>query len=348
MWGRGLIGVLATACATLTGAPAAAQQGVIAPMASASSGGFSVWADGAYHSINLPNFALGFFELGVGTFQNLGPVQTYKPRVTGEGVSGGIGFALPGGNTKISLVGSYIDADAIQTGTVRSAFNAAQLLNGVLTFPCGPCTLPSRLETDHRSWWLGLNAASQFAWGQVLVIPSLEILGGVTRTRQSYVQDRLPDVGGAAFYNSSTKVQWRDAGGKAGLAIVMPVVPMVEFGLGGTLAVVYRHVNLHGTDHFDDGIDRLASTIDVSRTTAAFISGAQAQIIVRPLPNVQVRAFGGLEHDSRVPGIVSPNFTADQFLALIGTNIPATPASIGFSSQTSYFVGGGVTVKFAP
>ena len=64
--------------------------------------------------------------------------------------------------------------------------------------------------------------------------------------------------------------------------------------------------------------------------------------------NVQLKAFGGVEHDNRVPGIVAPSFTPDQFFpgALFGTF--ATPASIGFSRQTSFYAGGGITATFTP
>ena len=66
------------------------------------------------------------------------------------------------------------------------------------------------------------------------------------------------------------------------------------------------------------------------------------------MSNVRVKLFGGVEHDTRVPGIVAPSFTPAQFLATIPVGTQATPAQIGFSSQTSYHAGLGVTVAFAP
>jgi hypothetical protein len=341
------------AWAVLSGTPVAAQD--TAPSIKYfSPGGIFVWADGAYHSINLPTFGLGFFELGFPSFQRIGPVQTYQPRVTGAGFSGGIGFTLPHGtlpgtDARVALVGSLIKASAAQSALTTSAFNTPQLLNGIIWFPCGPCVLPSRLSTDHSSWRVGLNATTRIPAGSIAMIPSIEILGGQTETRQTYAQVRQATGVANVYYDSATNVRWRDVGAKIGLAASIPVTPTIELEIGGTITAVHRHATLSGNDRLDDGFGViLTSAIDVSQSTAAFIPGMHAQITARPWSKVQLRAFGGAEHDNRVPGIASPTFTTDQFIALFGTTTPATPASIGFSAQTNYRVGGGVTVALAP
>jgi hypothetical protein len=48
--------------------------------------------------------------------------------------------------------------------------------------------------------------------------------------------------------------------------------------------------------------------------------------------------FGGVNYDSKVPGIVRPNIIAGNLI----------PASIGYESLTSWYVGGGGSVRFGP
>jgi hypothetical protein len=59
---------------------------------------------------------------------------------------------------------------------------------------------------------------------------------------------------------------------------------------------------------------------------------------------VELRGFAGLNYDSRVPGIAAPQIGG------IAGIVPATgtPAGIKFAAETSYYAGGGITVKFAP
>ena len=83
---RRLIITVMAAWAVLFGTPAAAQD-ITPSVKSASSTGIFVWTDGAYHSIKLPAYGLGFFETSTTTFEKLRAVQTYNPRATGEGVT---------------------------------------------------------------------------------------------------------------------------------------------------------------------------------------------------------------------------------------------------------------------
>jgi hypothetical protein len=56
-----------------------------------------------------------------------------------------------------------------------------------------------------------------------------------------------------------------------------------------------------------------------------------------------LRVFGGLDYDSRVPGIASPTFVPADLVTTVGA-----PAGINFSSEVSYFVGGALAVQFGP
>jgi hypothetical protein len=209
-------------------------------------------------------------------------------------------------------------------------------LDGSMAIGCG-CEFSSQLTTRYSAWHLGINATSDIQTGPLTWIRSIELIGGRTRTRQT-----LNQTDSFEFYTSQTKLYWSDVGAKVGLGVTMPLSPAVEFGLGGTLAVVHRHVRLHGQDRLDDSLGTLFETsIGATANTWAVVPGGQAQLLFRAHPQMQVRVFGGLQWDSRVPGIVSPHFSPDQLFTFMGD-----PASIGFSGQTSYFVGGGFTYAF--
>jgi hypothetical protein len=314
-----------------------------------------VWLDGAYQNVALPAYGLGFFETSTVTFEQLRPVQTYNPRVSGAGVSGGVGVALPQGavpgrNARLRFIIDFSDLRATDSGIATSEGNAAQLLNGFLVGPCGACTLPSTLHSAQRSWGFAVNATTEIPVGRVTVIPLIEILGGVATTHQAYAQERTPTGGGpTAFYDADTQMRWWDVGARTGLLLSVPITPMADVGLGGTIAVLHRHATLRGNDRFDDGFGFVyTSTLNVSRSTVAVVPGAQAHVAVRPSSNVEVKVFGGVERDNRVPGIVSPSFTPAEFVAIIPDGVQATPAGIGFSSLVTTYVGGRITAALTP
>jgi hypothetical protein len=344
---------MATAWIAVLGTAAIAQ---IAPsqIKSTTPNGTFVWLDGSYQSIHLPDYGLGFYETSTTTFEKIGAVHTFKPRPDGGGVSGGIGVALPqgtlpGANARVAFVGRFIDADATQNTVASSNGNVIQLLNGFLIGPCGACELPTRLATSLRSWQVGINATTEIPANRFLIIPSFEILGGASRVGQLYSQARVVSGGPTAYYDADTKTNWYDAGAKIGLAVSTALTPTVNFSLGGTLTTVYRRATVDGSDRLDDGFGFIAtSAVDLSRSTVSVIPGLEAQVTARLRPGVEIRAFGGIERDSRVPGIIAPSFTPAQFLAGFATGIVATPASIGFSAQTNARIGAGITVAFAP
>lgn len=323
--------------------PAMAFAQTLPTSATAASSGVHVWLDGSYRSINLPAFSLGAHTTD-GTFSDLGPVQGFKPRVTGEGINGGIGFVVPdgilpaalGSNVRIGLTGAYVQADAKQTAFAVSPGPVLMWLDGTLFFGCG-CEFSSELVTKYSSWRVGLNAASDIHTATVTWTPSIEIIGGSARTRQTLTQ-----FDSSQIYVSQTRLSWTDLGLKFGLGATMPITSMLEFGVTGTIAIVHRRAHLRGNDFLDDfgGAD-LGTSIDTSARTWAVVPGGQVQLVFSPAPQLQIRAFGGLEWDSRVPGIVSPHFTPAQFFTFAGD-----PAGIGFSGQASYFAGGGFSYTF--
>lgn len=307
---------------------------------------FYAWFDGGYRNISLPAFALGSHTFDVNTFGDLGPVQTFRPRIDAAAFQSGIGFSIPdwvlpalfGSNVRIGLTGSYITGDGRQSAPANSNAPMLVWLDGTIFFGCG-CNYVSRLTTNYSAFRLGLDVTSDIRAGALTFSPSIEVLGGSTRVRQSLTQTDDVDV-----YTSGTRLSWDDVGVKFGLGVAAPVTPAFEIGVTGTVAVLHRDVRLTGSD-FVGGLGGInfGTSIDRSARTVAVIPGGQMQLLFSPFPQTRLRLYGGLEWDSRVPGIVAPGFTAEQVFA----GFQGNPASIGFSGQTTYFAGGGFTQSFA-
>jgi hypothetical protein len=69
----------------------------------------------------------------------------------------------------------------------------------------------------------------------------------------------------------------------------------------------------------------------------------EASVTGRPSSTTTIRGFVGANYDSRVPGIASPALSGN----LLGVFF-ATPAAIKFEHTTSWYAGGGLTVKLGP
>ncbi len=83
------------------------------------------------------------------------------------------------------------------------------------------------------------------------------------------------------------------------------------------------------------------SSIAADADTTPFLANAEASLTLKPWSRVTLRGFVGLNYDSRVPGIAAP-FVNGPCCA------GAIPAGIKFEQETSYYAGGGATVKFSP
>ena len=85
----------------------------------------------------------------------------------------------------------------------------------------------------------------------------------------------------------------------------------------------------------------VTSAATASDERAAFVANLEGNIYVRPMPNVTLRAFGGLNFDSAVPGVRAPSFTGG-----FGFAAPTVAAGINYHNETSYYAGGGLKIGF--
>jgi hypothetical protein len=299
---------------------------------------FSAGAD--YRSIVTPSYALGAHEVNVVTSDDAGSVHVVKPRVTGAGAQATLGLIAPpgsslavfGSNARLAFTGGYFEADGTSNGLAMPVFPAWVLLDGTAWYACDCIT--SQLTTKLSAWNVGLNASAEMRRGQIVLTPSVAIVTASTRNRQTLIQADSTDL-----YSAVTQLRWNDVGVKAGLALSMPVSPAVEWSTGATLAVLYRQAKLSGSDFLDVSGTDIGSSVTRKADTWTLVPALQTQIAIRLSPDFQLDIFGGVEWDTRTPRIVAPSFADFPFG-------PGQPASLAFSTQTGYRVGGSLTYTF--
>jgi hypothetical protein len=284
-------------------------------------------------------------------------VQSYDPKATGGGVAGAIGFFLPpgmlsmlGSNARIEIGASYVDAQQSQVGGPDSPTLALFAIGGGTSlFACaaGICPISSSLRTDYQAWQINAKAAGDVRMGAVTWTPSITAFGGQSRNDQDLSQS-ITGPGFRLNYAAATAVRWTDWGAKAALDARVDLSPFIAFGLGGTVGFAGRTASLYGTDTcvrldtpggctgFND-INR--SAVAASANATPLLANAEARVFVTPWRNFALKGFVGLNYDSRVPGILKGTWAGDSGGAT------ATPAGIRFESLTSWYTGGGVTVK---
>jgi hypothetical protein len=351
---------------TSIGAATAADMPVKAPpmaVAAAYDGGYYVWVDGSYQSVHLPGSDLGIKRTTPANFAD--PVANFNPSATGQGISGAVGYVLPtgtlpamfGANARIEIGGSFVSATSSRTGAATGlpGFDLVTL-TGVLSqgAACGPagCTVTSALATDYKNWQVSAKEAGDFRYGALTITPWAMIFGGVAHTNQNLTQQSFfPGVGPLFSYNESSSLKWVDVGPKLGVDTTATILPWMAIGLAGNIGLAERFVSLSAVDGsavvpaFAAFTPFPAATaIGPSTSTTAFVANAEADLTIRPLRNVELRGFAGLNYDNRVPGVSAPVIVG--IAGFVGTQ--GTPAGLKFASETSYYAGGGITVKFGP
>jgi hypothetical protein len=328
-----------------------------APPTVVTAGGWYLSVDGAWQRASLPDYGLGYRGLLVAVPEtDVGPFQTFRQqRFDGSQVRGTVGYFLPGNstvfgaNSRVEIGGLYGRASGTDTGSVVFTGGGAmvQFLDGTTPgtgYVCGlaqVCTTNSTLSTNYSNWQLHGRIAGDYRVGAILVTPSLAVFGGQARNNQSLAQILAFNALANRTYNASTSLRWTDVGARAGLDLKLDVTPRVALGLGGWAGFAGRRASLSGTDLSVDpgGIISGTTAISTSAGATPFLANVEAGVGFKWLPALIVRGFVGLNHDSKVPGVSSPSYTG----AVPGVVTSRTPAGVSFTSQTSYYAGGGVT-----
>lgn len=358
------VGLIA-ACLAGPGAIASAQQappyaprGAVDEMPSV---GFYVWLDGMYDQVALPTYQLGLHAANNSNLLDRGSAQKIAPHLNGGGVRGAIGYVVPGTGARFEFGGSYMNAKASDSNfTSTSAFGiGTQFINGSVGsgYVCSPavffgrCDISGVLNTDCAAWQFNGKVAADRTFGSVKLTPFAAIFGGNTHAGQTlsqsfaYIDNATGVATATGRYSASTVLKWKDVGARAGLDVSVPVSAALAIGLGGWLGGVGREVSLTGNDSASDtfGFFTGSGALSSGDRKTVLLANAETRFVYKFTPLAALHGFVGLNYDGGVPGIATPSFAGSFADATSG---PA--ARITYGSETSYYAGGGVTVKFGP
>lgn len=343
----------AVAIAPATHAAELPAKAILVPGAIKAQTGPYIWVDGAYESIPLPTYNIGSqHAASVVPLVLLGPVQSYDPRVTGASVAVGIGYVFPygtfwGDRFRIELNAKITRANESQSGRNLATLIMRSNLAGAAVSTSGPGFLQlSNLSTEYQAWQTGLMAATDFRFGAVSLTPSITVFGGRSYIAQDFFEisaDLAGNPSSVESYAATSILRWTDLGAKFGLEARTELTSSLGVGLKGSVGAANRSVNLnaHDAPGFVLSLFFPPASIDTSANTVPFLANAEASVFVKsPSSDAVLRVFGGINYDSRVPGISAPVILS----SVPGT--PGIPAGIKFEPATSYYVGGGLLMKF--
>lgn len=319
--------------------------------AAAVSDNFYVWVDGTYNWVRLPSSSLGFHTLGPAPFLDNGPTQKFESKLDGAGVRGALGYVLPGSGVRFELGGSHVSADGSSHQTfatpvpsigpvllVGGSFGGGPVCNGGLT-----CVVAGSHRSDYASWEINGKVASDVPFGAFTFSPSLGLFAGNSHNHEVLSQALTQTNGGIVTmnYQAEASLRWTDYGARIGLDAKFPIFGAWTVDAGGWIGVAQRDVSLDASDIIVGNIVAAGSSrIFASDVENVFLGNAEVGVTYTSSPNFRVRGFAGLNYDSKVPGISAPDFVGPFGAA------PGTASKVAFSSETSYYVGGGALIKF--
>ena len=263
------------------------------------------WIDGSQQTINFTNPAT--------SGQFLAPMwastRSTDPVATGYGVRGGMGVVLPDGT--VQLTSSYVSAGALQGSTIDSR---SDLKLGDPNAGCGVACLDGLLPgTAYEAWQTELKAAREMNFGPLVVSP-VATLFAKTATSQ------LP------AFASSVGTGWTDLGGTVGLDTTYDIANRMLFGLRGSIGTAYRATSFSS---IQDG-----GAVVTNSSGSPFLATAEASFIWKPRSWQTIKAYAGVQVDSRTP--LAPDQLGD--LGAIG-------GPITYQSVENYYWGASLKME---
>lgn len=323
--------------------------------------GWYLSGDVAWQAVNLPDYQLGFHKVNNPAFADGGTFQSLDQHLDGYRLQGTVGYFLPpsmsdtlmGLNTRVEFAGRYRRATGGETGitdftdggVVTQTLDGAGANAGYVCSIGQVCQFASDVSTEHSDWQIGGRIAGEYRMDQILLMPSLTLFGGETRTDQAMVQTlhlgAHPEI---PTYIADTSLRSTDYGLRAGVDLKFDVTPVVSLGLGGSAGLARRHASFDGIDMVNDpllGLLAGAGAASDSDNATPFVANTEVSLTYKWLPALAVRGFAGVDYDSKVAGIAAPDFGG-----VAGAVTTRTPARVSFHSEFGFYAGGGVTWSF--
>jgi len=150
----------------------------------------------------------------------------------------------------------------------------------------------------------------------------------------------IPPPGSLDTYTASSSLRWVDWGARFGLNTQVDLTRGFSTGVGGWIGLANRQISWSASDsdHYN-GLPQVSSSLTATANTTPFLANAEGNLTYRPLSGVALRGFVGLNYDNKVPGFLPPS---------VVSSVSAGPAVLGTAALTSWYAGGGGTIKFAP
>lgn len=315
---------------------------------------FYGWVDTSFQSVGLaPVEDFGFQAVTPGP--GLGGSERHDPRLSGYGLSAGVGYRLDegvlpaafGSNVRIELSGHYVDASGgstAQSGPMTDVNLTALPFSGNMVgiAGCGSatCFTRSSLASDYANLGGALRIRGDFVSGAWAFTPSVGVRLSGGKVGHDLIQTLF--VNGAPYpvlppnlmqFGMNSRIDWLDYGVELGGDLSFRVTDAVSLGLKGTLGVVNRSASVSATSTLFFGASvPVVTTIGAKDTHLAAVANLEANLSVRLAANLVATGFAGLNYDSGVVGLAAP---------AIGV-----PAHLRFDPATSYYAGAALKASF--
>jgi hypothetical protein len=240
-----------------------------------------------------------------------------------------MGFVVPGGtfsnfdpDLRVQLMTSYVNAGSGQTNGVNSGSDVRFGETNNVCSAALDCLGSLLSGTSYRTWQTELKAASDLAFNNVTVAPFVTIFA-------KNAQSLSPIAEGVAGTG------WTDMGGTIGVDTTVDVSNHMLFGMRGSVGTAYRSTSFSSVQGGALYVDQ-QSAMATNSSSNPFLAIAEANLIWKPERWQTIKAYAGVQFDSRTP--LAPNQFADAAGGSLGP--------ITYEIARNYYFGASLKMDF--
>jgi hypothetical protein len=285
--------------------------------------GLYSWVEASRQSVNLSQFDSGQPLPTQIIAPSWAATRSSDPVTNGYGVRGGVGFIIPNGtfskfnsDLRVQFVTSYVNAAT--SGSVASDF----WISGPISNAC-ECSAISNSITGamalatYKSWQGELKAATDFSFGRIVVTPAISLFTKDARNYQNAIE-------GAASSG------WTDLGAKIDFDAMIDITKRALVGFRSSVGTAYRSVSFS-----QGGVADFASFASTANGRP-LLASTEVNLIWKPQLGQTVKAYAGVQLDSRVPNAPDP-FAIDSGAGGSG--------SITYQTVQTFYFGGSLKME---